>query len=144
MDQNEAGDAAYQRSLSLAEEILPNGPVGVRMAKIAINKGSEVSRSRFCAKSFKDSRNNHVVLLHFIVCVANSLVLCLYLSLLFETLVRSKTLNEYYEMLFSFQVDLASGMAIEEACYAQVIPTKDRTEGLKAFAEKRQPNYTGE
>lgn len=27
--QNEAGDAAYQRALKLAEEILPNGPVGV-------------------------------------------------------------------------------------------------------------------
>lgn len=27
--QNENGDAAYQRALKLAEEILPNGPVGV-------------------------------------------------------------------------------------------------------------------
>ena len=27
----------------LAREILPNGPVGVAMAKVAINKGSEVS-----------------------------------------------------------------------------------------------------
>lgn len=41
-DQNEEGDAAYQRSLELAKEIIPNGPVGVRMAKLAINKGSEV------------------------------------------------------------------------------------------------------
>jgi len=42
VDQNEEGDAAYQRSLELAKEIIPNGPVGVRMAKLAINKGSEV------------------------------------------------------------------------------------------------------
>lgn len=37
--QNENNDAAYQRALKLAEEILPNGPVGVKMAKRAINKG---------------------------------------------------------------------------------------------------------
>ena len=42
VDQNEVGDAAYLRSLQLAREILPNGPVGVAMAKMAINKGSEV------------------------------------------------------------------------------------------------------
>jgi methylglutaconyl-CoA hydratase len=35
-------------------------------------------------------------------------------------------------------------LAIEEACYAQVIPTKDRLEGLKAFAEKRKPEFVGE
>ena len=75
--QNEAGDAAYLRSLQLAQEILPNGPVGVAMAKVAINKGSEV--------------------------------------------------------------DLASGIGFEEACYAQVIPTKDRIEALTAFKEKRKP-----
>uniref|UniRef100_A0A182TSI0 Enoyl-CoA hydratase n=1 Tax=Anopheles melas TaxID=34690 RepID=A0A182TSI0_9DIPT len=79
---NDAGDAAYQRALQLAMEIVPNGPVGVRMAKKAIDKG--------------------------------------------------------------LQVDLGTGYAIEEACYAQVIPTKDRLEGLRAFAEKRKPNFIGE
>jgi len=81
VEQNEAGDAAYQRSIKLAEEILPNGPIAVRMAKAAINRGIEV--------------------------------------------------------------DLESGLKFEEACYAQVIPTKDRLEGLKAFKEKRKPNYKG-
>ena len=41
--QNENGDAAYQRAIQLAQEILPNGPVGVKMAKQAINKGMEVT-----------------------------------------------------------------------------------------------------
>ena len=61
---------------------MPNGPIALRMAKQAINKGVEV--------------------------------------------------------------DLASGLAFEQACYAQVIPTKDRMEGLKAFSEKRKPQYKGE
>lgn len=82
VQQNAQGDAAYQRALELAEEILPNGPIGVKMAKLSINKG--------------------------------------------------------------MQVDLGTAMAIEETCYAQVIPTKDRMEGLLAFKEKRKPNYTGE
>ena len=82
VDQNEAGNAAYDRAIGLAREILPNGPVGVKMAKMAINKGLEV--------------------------------------------------------------DIGSALAIEESCYAQVIPTKDRLEGLKAFREKRKPVYTGE
>jgi len=80
--QNEAGDAAYVKALEIAEKILPNGPVGVKMAKIAITRGMEV--------------------------------------------------------------DLNSGLGIEEACYAQVIPTKDRIEGLTAFKEKRKPNFKGE
>jgi len=42
------------------------------------------------------------------------------------------------------EVDKATGMAFEETCYAQVIPTKDRLEGLAAFSEKRKPVYTGE
>ena len=41
-------------------------------------------------------------------------------------------------------VDIASGLAYEEAFYAQVIPTKDRIEGLTAFREKRAPKYKGE
>uniref|UniRef100_K3WHU8 Enoyl-CoA hydratase n=1 Tax=Globisporangium ultimum (strain ATCC 200006 / CBS 805.95 / DAOM BR144) TaxID=431595 RepID=K3WHU8_GLOUD len=73
---------ALDKALELAREILPNGPIGVRMAKEAITKG--------------------------------------------------------------FEVDQATGMAIERACYAQVIPTKDRMEGLQAFREKRRPSYKGE
>lgn len=43
-----------------------------------------------------------------------------------------------------YDVDLATGMTIERACYAEVIPTKDRLEGLQAFKEKRKPHYKGE
>lgn len=82
VEQNQDGDAAYQGALELAQAIKPQGPVALRMAKLAVNKGSEV--------------------------------------------------------------DLATGLSIEQQCYAQVIPTKDRIEGLTAFREKRQPNYTGE
>ncbi|XP_037229261.1 methylglutaconyl-CoA hydratase, mitochondrial isoform X6 [Falco biarmicus] len=82
VEQNEAGDAAYRRALALAREFLPQGPVAMRVAKLAINQGMEV--------------------------------------------------------------DLVTGLAIEEACYAQTIPTKDRIEGLLAFKEKRPPRYKGE
>ncbi|XP_075232084.1 methylglutaconyl-CoA hydratase, mitochondrial [Lycorma delicatula] len=82
VQQNVDGDAAFQKSLLIAQEIIPNGPLGVQMAKIAINKGLEV--------------------------------------------------------------DINSGCIIEENCYARVIPTKDRIEGLLAFKEKRSPNYKGE
>lgn len=82
VEQNASRDAAYNKAIDIATEILPNGPIGVRMAKKAIDYG--------------------------------------------------------------IQVDLNTGYAIEEACYAQVIPTSDRLEGLKAFAEKRKPIYKGE
>ncbi|XP_040013790.1 methylglutaconyl-CoA hydratase, mitochondrial isoform X2 [Xiphias gladius] len=82
VEQNKSGDAAYLRALELAREINPQGPIAIRMAKLAINQGIEV--------------------------------------------------------------DLSTGLAIEEACYAQVIPTKDRLEGLAAFKEKRRPHYKGE
>lgn len=82
VEQNETKDAAYNKAVELATEILPNGPIGVKMAKKAIDHG--------------------------------------------------------------MQVDINTGYAIEEACYAQVIPTSDRIEGLKAFAEKRKPKYKGE
>lgn len=82
VDQNGNNDGAYLKSLEIAREIVPNGPIGVKMAKAAINKGLEV--------------------------------------------------------------DLSTGLSFEEACYAQVIPTKDRIEGLAAFKEKRPAKYVGE
>ncbi|XP_051973692.1 methylglutaconyl-CoA hydratase, mitochondrial isoform X2 [Xyrauchen texanus] len=82
VEQNQSGDAAYLRALDLAREFNPQGPIAIRMAKLAINQGIEV--------------------------------------------------------------DLTTGLAIEEACYAQVIPTKDRLEGLAAFKDKRPPRYKGE
>lgn len=42
------------------------------------------------------------------------------------------------------EVDKATGFVIEEAAYAQVIPTKDRLEALAAFKEKREPVFKGE
>lgn len=42
------------------------------------------------------------------------------------------------------EVDLGTGLQMEEAYYNQLVPTKDRLEGLKAFAEKRSPVYKGE
>ncbi|MBN3314980.1 ECHD2 protein, partial [Atractosteus spatula] len=42
------------------------------------------------------------------------------------------------------EVDISTGMAIEGMCYARVIPTRDRQEGMAAFIEKRPPRYTGE
>ncbi|XP_068599306.1 enoyl-CoA hydratase domain-containing protein 2, mitochondrial isoform X2 [Brachionichthys hirsutus] len=42
------------------------------------------------------------------------------------------------------EVDIGSAMAIERMCYARVIPTRDRQEGMASFIEKRPPRYTGE
>ncbi len=43
----------------------------------------------------------------------------------------------------AFENDLESGLKFEGECYKGVINTKDRTEGLKAFVEKRKPEYQG-
>ncbi|PON64587.1 Crotonase superfamily [Parasponia andersonii] len=49
-----------------------------------------------------------------------------------------KAINE------GLEVNMDSGLAVEHDCYEQLLDTKDRLEGLAAFAEKRKPNYTGE
>ncbi|KAJ2964748.1 hypothetical protein NQZ79_g398 [Umbelopsis isabellina] len=74
-------ESAYSKALSLAESMLPQGPIAMRMAKMAVSKG--------------------------------------------------------------MQTDIDTGLEIEQAYYAQVIPTEDRMEGLKAFKEKRTPIYKG-
>lgn len=43
-----------------------------------------------------------------------------------------------------YDVDLNTGLAIEQNAYEITIPTKDRIEGLQAFKEKRPPVYVGE
>jgi 1,4-dihydroxy-2-naphthoyl-CoA synthase len=39
---------------------------------------------------------------------------------------------------------MKEALEIERQCYARVLPTKDRLEGLAAFQEGRNPNYRGE
>uniref|UniRef100_A0A5G2R939 Enoyl-CoA hydratase domain containing 2 n=1 Tax=Sus scrofa TaxID=9823 RepID=A0A5G2R939_PIG len=43
--QNEEGNAAYHRALALAQEILPQAPIAVRLGKLAIDRGIEVGDS---------------------------------------------------------------------------------------------------
>lgn len=83
VEQSHQGDAAFRRSLEIAKVIARNGPIGVRAAKEAINRGSE-------------------------------------------------------------EPDLERALQIEGECYQKVVPTNDRIEGLKAFAERRVPQYRGE
>lgn len=78
---NEVVDDARVRTQQLAQIIASNGPVGVRMAKQAIDLG--------------------------------------------------------------FDSDLQSGLEIEKLCYAQLLHTEDRIEALKAFKEKRKPQFKG-
>ncbi|CAD7671250.1 unnamed protein product [Nyctereutes procyonoides] len=39
------------------------------------------------------------------------------------------------------EVDLVTGLAIEEACHAQTTPIKNRLEGLLTFKETKSPHY---
>ncbi|KAK5801851.1 ClpP/crotonase-like domain-containing protein [Linnemannia elongata] len=74
-------DSGYNKALEVAREILPMGPLAIRMAKSAIDKGTQ------------------------------------------------------------FEID--SGLEYEQACYAQIMPSEDRLEGLASFREKRKPVYKG-
>lgn len=66
--------------------------------------------------------------------MARDVVLCAPLSLR----------NAKAAMQLGMEVDAHSGMRMEEAFYAQLIPTHDRQEGLRAFEEKRKPVFKGE
>jgi len=44
----------------------------------------------------------------------------------------------------SLDMGIEEGLKWEERCYGQIVPTKDRKEGLAAFVEKRSPEYKGE
>ncbi len=45
---------------------------------------------------------------------------------------------------YGSETDIYTGLAFETQCYNNLIPTKDRIEGLQAFKEKRKPQYKGE
>ncbi|KAI1693285.1 enoyl-CoA hydratase/isomerase domain-containing protein [Ditylenchus destructor] len=79
---NCAVEDPYSEALDMAKQILKGGPMAIRAAKMAIDRG--------------------------------------------------------------FDVDLDSALIIEQEGYAQIVRTKDRVEGLKAFFEKRDPVYIGE
>lgn len=48
-EQNEQGTGAYQSALEIARQILPNGPLAVKMAKKAISHGQQVDINNGCA-----------------------------------------------------------------------------------------------
>ena len=48
-----------------------------------------------------------------------------------------------YAINKGIEVDINTGLAIESNAYWITIPTEDRLEGLRAFKEKRKPNYKG-
>lgn len=41
------------------------------------------------------------------------------------------------------ELPLKDGLEIERQCYSKIVNTKDRIEGLAAFAAKRAPVYQG-
>lgn len=43
-----------------------------------------------------------------------------------------------------FDLDLHTALTIEQLAYERTLSTKDRLEGLRAFQEKRKPDYKGE
>ena len=44
---------------------------------------------------------------------------------------------------FGMQADLVTGLAFEVQAYDRMISTEDRHEGVRAFNEKRKPNFKG-
>jgi enoyl-CoA hydratase/carnithine racemase len=48
-----------------------------------------------------------------------------------------------YAVQNAVDADLQTGRAIENACFSLVFASEDRTEGMKAFLEKRKPQYKG-
>ncbi|XP_036074133.1 methylglutaconyl-CoA hydratase, mitochondrial isoform X7 [Rousettus aegyptiacus] len=62
LEQNQEGDAAYKKALDLAREFLPQGPVALRVAKLAINQGMEIISTEDRLEgllAFKEKRSPH-------------------------------------------------------------------------------------
>ncbi|KAI8139058.1 ClpP/crotonase-like domain-containing protein [Fennellomyces sp. T-0311] len=74
-------ESAVDKAIEVAKSILPQAPLAIKMAKLAVDQGANA--------------------------------------------------------------DIDSGLELEQAYYAQLIPTEDRLEGLRAFKEKRKPVFKG-
>ncbi|MDD5168453.1 MAG: enoyl-CoA hydratase-related protein [Syntrophales bacterium] len=48
-----------------------------------------------------------------------------------------------YSVQNASQTDLRTGKSIERSCFSLAFASEDQTEGMKAFLEKRKPNYRG-
>jgi enoyl-CoA hydratase len=47
------------------------------------------------------------------------------------------------KVAINYGADLHAGLALEAECYAHAFHTEDRIEGIKAFLEKRKPQFKG-
>uniref|UniRef100_A0AAZ1XZV4 AU RNA binding protein/enoyl-CoA hydratase n=1 Tax=Oreochromis aureus TaxID=47969 RepID=A0AAZ1XZV4_OREAU len=65
VEQNNSGDAAYLRALELAREINPQGPIAIRMAKLAINQGIEVDLSTVFDSLYQSEVNGDGLISYF-------------------------------------------------------------------------------
>jgi enoyl-CoA hydratase/carnithine racemase len=44
---------------------------------------------------------------------------------------------------YGLNMDLPSGMMFEIEAYNRMVPSEDRREGIRAYNEKRKPNFQG-
>jgi enoyl-CoA hydratase len=53
------------------------------------------------------------------------------------------TLQIKQSVNYGLNMDLASGMMFEIEAYNRMVPTEDRREGIRAFNQKRKPQFLG-
>jgi len=117
--------------------------IGKSKAKEMIYTGSPLSAeegyhyglvNKLVNESAEDKEPFHQPLIQFVKSWAQEIALAAPLSLRQAKLAIDS----------GFDKNLADGLALETKAYLHLINTKDRLEGLAAFAEKRKPAYSGE
>ncbi|XP_063716276.1 methylglutaconyl-CoA hydratase, mitochondrial-like isoform X2 [Symsagittifera roscoffensis] len=153
-------DQVDATALSLSQQMGLRGPVALRMAKRAINQSAQgpieqgMKIEQECYAQAKEliftgrivtaTEAKEMGLVDYVVdsdqVDATALSLSQQMGLRGPVALRmaKRAINQ------SAQGPIEQGMKIEQEYYAQVIPTKDRLEGLQAFREKRNPVFIGE